>query len=314
MKKKIVWLDYCLVGLGTHAETKLIPAIIKNNKNIISIVSKKKKINFDCNLFKNIDDALLSLTPNTVFVVASPPVNHYEIVKKIILSKRDVIVEKPAFVSLEEANEIDFLCQKNNCIFVELLMYKYTNLYKYFLQTWYKKIKKIKGISCTFLIPSLPANTFRSNIGYENSCLYDIGCYPISLLVDLNVDLQNLKITNYKSDNNNLQYIELEDKQNNIDLSIKIGFGFDYKNEVTIIHSNESEISFSPFFFGRKDKKIIKETNNDKEEISQFTDINGFQNLFNIPRDKWFLNQKERFKNLIEVNRVIQKIANDLAL
>ena len=83
-------------------------------------------------------------------------------------------------------------------------------VYNKFLNIWEKNINVIQELSCTFMLPSIPKSTFRDSNNIYNSCLYDIGCYPISLLVDLNVDLINLKINNFKFSNGKLNYIEIK--------------------------------------------------------------------------------------------------------
>ena len=234
-----------------------------------------------------------SLSPQTVFIVSSPPLSHFDIVKKILKNGGDVIVEKPAFISLTEASQMTKLSEINQNIFVELLIYKHTELYNKFLNIWEKNINVIQELSCTFMLPSIPKSTFRDSNNIYNSCLYDIGCYPISLLVDLNVDLINLKINNFKFSNGKLNYIEIKNVLGKIKLIIKIGIGFEYKNEVTIKFKNENTISFSPFFYGKEEVKVINKVIYGNNTIIKFKDKNGFENLFNISRNNWSSTQKD---------------------
>ena len=76
-------------------------------------------------------------------------------------------------------------------ILIELFVYKLSKTYEKFLQFWFINLKNITNIDINFLIPEIPKNTFRSSKKIQNSSLYDIGCYPISLLVDLGFQIKN---------------------------------------------------------------------------------------------------------------------------
>ena len=73
-------------------------------------------------------------------------------------------------------------------------MHRHTGLYHRLLTSWREEGAAIVAIDAAFLIPEMPAGTFRQRADIACSSLYDIGCYAISLLADLGLPLQALKL------------------------------------------------------------------------------------------------------------------------
>ena len=176
--------NYCLVGFGTHSKNKLLPSLEKTHKNIFGIVSSKNKLNLEYEHYNDLQDALEKSNKSTIFIIASPPKVHFMQMKKIIKAERNIFVEKPIFTSFYQAKMIQNFLKGKNLFIVELLMYKYTNLYEKFQKIWEKKRKICTKIECFFNIPSVPYGTFRNKIDLTSSPLYDIGCYILSLLIN----------------------------------------------------------------------------------------------------------------------------------
>ena len=89
------WKNFCIVGIGNHAITKVIPALIAGNKDIKGIVSSKKNIPSEFKKFNNIKESLINLPKDTVYLIATPPELHFEQAKEIMKYGRDIIIEKP---------------------------------------------------------------------------------------------------------------------------------------------------------------------------------------------------------------------------
>ena len=126
------------------------------------------------------------------FVIGSPPKIHFSQTKLILETGRDIFVEKPIFTSVEEVRYIRGILNDKKNFVTELLMYKYTKQYQNFMKIWEKKSKNCLKIECFFNIPSMPEKTFRKDSDILSSPLYDIGCYIISLFVDLNFSMKIL--------------------------------------------------------------------------------------------------------------------------
>ena len=100
------------------------------------------------------NDLLLSyksIPKDVVYLVCSPPKNHFEQALSILNSGRSVIVEKPAFMKVKEAVVVLDLCQKNNLIFVEAFMYQHTKIFSKFIFFWNENINFIAKATTSIL-------------------------------------------------------------------------------------------------------------------------------------------------------------------
>lgn len=306
--------NYCIVGFGNHSKTKILPALQKLNKNIFGIVTSKSQLDIGYQVFSTLEEAIEKSHKYTKFIICSPPKEHFSQIKLILESCRSIYVEKPIFTNVKEANEIKIRLKNKDIFIVELLMYKYNNQYYKFLKTWNKTKHKIIQVKCVFNIPSIPSNTFRDANDIESSPLYDIGCYIISLLVDLKIYLDNLKIKNIEFKNKKIMQFYIEGHSKKIKLNLEFGVGNPYKNSVKLNFINNRSIEFNKFFYGREENKTIIFRSNKRFKKINFKDHNGFEKLFQYPNSNWFNNQEIRFNNIIRVNKKLSTLTKELIL
>ena len=121
--------NYCIVGFGNHAKTKLLPALLKLGKPILGVVSSKKDLNLPYKIFKTLNDALNKSNEKTIFVVSSPPQEHYMQVKLLLKFKKNILIEKPIFTHPREVKLIEQDLNNTNVFVAEMLMYKFTLQY-----------------------------------------------------------------------------------------------------------------------------------------------------------------------------------------
>ena len=311
--KKIL-KNYCIVGYGKHAELKILP-VLMNFKNVQLSIVTKKKINIDgVSQYKNLDQALKSSPDSTVFVLVTPPEIHYFQIKKILKFERDLFVEKPIFVESSEARDIYNIAQNNKTMIVEMLMYKHTKLYNYCKKYFYKKNKLIDKIRINFTLPSLPNKTFRDNKSIKSSIFYDIGCYIFYFLNDLAITIQNLEIEKVVIKDNRLKLISLKGFHKKFQIYAQFGVTNEYINNVIFENNNKMSVSFENFFYGRQAKKNVNVQNSFKNKLITFDDINGFEELFKVPRIDWKNCQNVRFEKLIIVNEVMENLSSQIKL
>ena len=107
----------CVVGAGNWGKNHIsifhklgvLSGIVESNSTILSEIKSKYP---DIKFFKNITD---SINDNfDAFTVATPAHTHYEIGKKIINAKKDLLIEKPITTNLEDAIKLNNLAKKNN--------------------------------------------------------------------------------------------------------------------------------------------------------------------------------------------------------
>ena len=118
------WKSACIIGFGAHAELKLLPSLKNVGINVDGIISSKHDLKVNgTKIFSKIEDALRFLPKNTLYIISSPPDIHYQQAKILVNAGKDIFIEKPAFTSLSNLNDIVNLAEKNDSLVVEMLMY-----------------------------------------------------------------------------------------------------------------------------------------------------------------------------------------------
>ena len=222
------------------------------------------------------------------------------------------MVEKPILLSSEHFYKVEKIANNNNVTFYECFMHRYGLLYKEFMAIYNSNVEKIKLIEIDFCIPSVPDNTFRDKNDLKSSVIYDIGCYPFSLLNDLNIINKKINIKNinnlgdFKKEKFNIEVIA-----NSIKINIKFGIDNSYSNSVIIKKSDGEIIKFEPFFYGRKKEKRIVYNNNTFEKIRIIEDNDLFKKMFNHSIENSLISQKKRnqimLRNILDLNTTINQ-------
>ena len=296
----------CLVGLGNHGQNRLLPSIKNSNLQLVAIVSKKKiEINFKVKFFINLDDAINHLDKNIIFILATPPNIHEVQILKLISNGFSVIAEKPCFITMKNFKEFSKINFNQYQFLYENFMYKENKSFRNFNKVFKENFFHIDRLEFNFLIPSFPKNTFRKNLSMTNNIIYDIGCYPISLInhlfskYDLSFSLKPIKKNNiycFKSYIPNLK----------INLNIRIGISQKYQNNVILKLKENRLYEFDYFFYGRKKIKSIKYSENKKLlETINYTDQNSFTKIFN--KNKTYFIKNNTPKDMLKKNLITLK-------
>ena len=127
-------INWGIIGLGNVAlefanafkdsnNAKLL-GISSNNKNKIQKFMEKFNINKDY-CFNKYED-LLNCEDIDIIYIALPNSMHKEWIEKSIEKKKNILIEKPAFMSLMETEIIKKKIQNGNFFFSESFIYRYT--------------------------------------------------------------------------------------------------------------------------------------------------------------------------------------------
>jgi len=304
-----------VVGHGRHAKNRIIPALKRNNQKISGIVSSSSRFSSLDFIFNDLESSIKASSLDTVYILSTPPEIHFKQALLILQSGRSVIIEKPAFLSLDEASLVIELARKKDLDLIEAFMYKHTRLYENFISFWAQYKSSVKNIYINFLIPEFPKSTFRDKLPIFETILFDIGCYPISLLVELFdncVDFHNLNISNESNDHIS-KIIKISMIINKINVLISVGIANCYQNNVEIEINEKGRVRFSPFFYGQAvDKSISYELENNTR-IDNFNDINGFEAMFQIKSSDWKKSKEIRFKKIIKSVTIMEELSKQLA-
>ena len=275
----------CIVGYGSHVEKTIIPSLTLNKKNI-KIITSKSNIN-GFTTYPSLKTGLKMITKDYIFFNSTPPNLHYSTSKLILSSGFNLIVEKPVCLSVIQLEKLRKLAQKKKLFIYENMMYLHTKQFSLF-KKHLKKKNLIRSIYLNFSIPKFNKNSFRIKKNLNSSLLYDVGCYPFSLISYFKFKIKNFLIS-YKFKNKLLSKLNVKFRSENIDFFITISFFEKYKNFAKINFVNKSSLELSYFFYG---KKIMKHNSfifpDKKKIVINCNESNIFRKIFNFEKRKFF--------------------------
>lgn len=299
-----MWFEkVCVVGLGAHARTKLIPALEVNGQEIAAVVSSQTGDPW--RRFARLEDAVVALPKDVVFLVASPPAVHAAQARTILDSGHDLILEKPAFATEADTAELCALAQARGAVLLEAFMYRYTDAYARLLDHW--RAGGIAALESKFLIPDVRGGTFREGQDIASSSLFDIGCYPISLLTDLGLDPKLELSEIHHAGIIDHERLRLQNASGPVAIDIEIGRGGAYENWVRLTGRDGAVFQLAPFFYGRKGDKTLSGA---QSEV--FADANAFERMFSLGRAELLAGQPARFARMIAAAAALEALGRDL--
>ncbi len=299
MKHTVKW---GIIGLGNIAFEFAKSFYNSDNADLIAVASSsnekliqfKQKFNIKKENLYNSYQKLLENEEINIVYIALPNSYHFEWILKAIEKNKNILVEKPAFISLKEAEMIFNHKNFKNIFFGEGYMYRYhpqineiikiirsdtigkptsmesnfginlTNKKNFF--GFKKKIDKNKRI-------------FNKNLG--GGVILDHGCYTTSMSLLVASLIDNLDITNFKLKNIKTDYL---DSEIDIHSFAKINFDNKFSSEVTV--SFRDDIEKKTIISGENGKIILENNwNSEKSKIEVIGKINKvfkFENIKNI--------------------------------
>ena len=315
INSNLSWDGVCVIGLGNHAKNKLIPGLEAAGLQVIGVVSRNPALAIsDVQMFLTVADATLHLPKTTLFVIATPPNVHYVQVKAVIEAGRDVFIEKPAFLSLNESAELSRLASERGVVLVEMLMYLENNSVQQIIRELEDASGSVKNVECQFLIPSIPPRTFRTEESLGNSLLSDMACYPLSLLALAGYDLSNLVLVadTLKTKQNPTFLIKGKSQKTNI--HIRVGHDSVYRNRLMLEFDDGRQVSCEPFFYGREGYRKLTRANSTGILTEQIHETNGYESMFLRKRSEWVATQESRYDALGKVSHSLETLGRQAGI
>jgi predicted dehydrogenase len=306
------WQRFCVVGVGHHARTKLIPAIQANGQTLVGIVSRRAAAEMGAPRFASVAEAVAALPSDTAFIIASPPTVHYAQAMRALEAGRDVVIEKPAFVTTAEADRAVRVAESSGALVVEGFMNRQTATHRLFLDEW--SAGPLQAIECSFTLPSVPEGTFRSDMDLGASSLYDVASYVLSALIDAGADLDRVQL-------DRVDYAGLPDKErlhlsgkvNEANFSSVTGVAACYENVMRLIRADGTEVAFTPFVYGRPGPRRIWRRQDGKESETAIEDVNAFETMLAKPLQEWRETAVARGRSMIQLTRHLERLGGALA-
>jgi hypothetical protein len=299
--------------MGAHARTKLVPAIEANGQTLASVVSRKAVGDLPaCPVFPSLDAALQRLPRSAAVFVATPPRTHAELAACAAANGFDVILEKPAFVTVQEATSVRELAQTAGTLVIEAFMHRHTRLHEQFLASL--RSKPLRDLSVTFTIDEAPPNTFRDDRDIGSSSLYDIGCYGVDLILDLGLDPDALHIEHVDFPGEpGREQVRIGGASQGVDISICVGLGAAYENLVSCGFAGGERVDAWPFFYGRRSERHLRTST--AEDVSQRSvlEANAFEQMLEAPRVEWLRTAAERWERMLVATHTLERLGQELA-
>lgn len=307
------WARFCVVGLGGHARTKLIPAILANGQEVAGIVSGKPDAEAaGAPVFASVEEALATLSDDTVFVVASPPTAHFGQALSILNAGRDLIVEKPPFVTAGEAKEAVRLAERKGVLLVDGFMNRHTRTHRHFVDACRAEVPAT--IACAFTIPEAPGGTFRSDPALGASNLYDIGSYLLAALLDVGLPLGGLELDRVDhAGTPERERLHLSGLLDGVQIEALVGVDEAYANRLELRWAGSRSITYRPFFYGREADREVIYTDEGATRSETIRDVNAFQAMFAVPPAIWRASAPERGGRMIALTSQLERLGRRLA-
>ena len=309
--------NWGILGLGNVAEKFIEGFKYVKNANLKGIASKKKEKleKFKINLkleeeycFSNYDDLIKCKEIDVVYITL-PHSMHYENILKCFHNNKNVIVEKPAVINLNEITNLKNIINKN-LFFAEAFMYRYhpqlskvINLIKdnqignLIEMKSYFGVNLMKKKFLFFFTKNKKINEkhrlFNKNLG--GGAVLDLGCYPSSM---------SILIASLKS---NFKKVEVEDKKldfykTGVDINSFATLNFDNNFKSYVGTSFNNNLGKKTIIKGEKGTLIIHDSWHG--EPSKITMIGKSKEIFNIDSlNNIYSYEIEKFsENIIEKN------------
>jgi predicted dehydrogenase len=302
------WEEACIVGFGSHAQSKIFPALRRSNIKSISLVSTSYFGQFGTlTVYRSLECALMRVKPKTLFIIASPPGVHFEQAHQILLANFDVFIEKPACLTEYHAGILSSVASKNGLILAEMLMYLEYDIINNFFVSVSSALEDLSSIEFNFLVPALPKKSFRSLPGNSVAAFSDFACYPISFLLGCGLSFKNSVWVLASETDIDVPLYKIKGYCDGVDIECTLGVANSYRNDVIVNYKNGSNSNFSPIFYGRNaERKFVNICELGIVDVQRHFLGNAFDKMFSKSRNFWSYNQNKRLKDLKEQSRMLE--------
>src|SRR5699024_10533409 len=127
-------IKWGVLGAANIAYEEVVPAIRRlDNSEIVAVASrnKEKAKRFETpKIYDSYDELLLDDQIDAIYIPL-PNALHKQWSIKAMKSKKHVMVEKPAALTVNDVNEIKQVAKENNVIFMEAFMYQFNSMHEY---------------------------------------------------------------------------------------------------------------------------------------------------------------------------------------
>ena len=193
-----------IVGLGNIAQTRHLPAAIKNRRlDVVGIVDRNpKRLKSVGNRFGIRNRWLVkdigSITSVDAAIVCTPPMDHYASVDACLENGWHVLCEKPFTMTVREARALIRKAESKERILSVVSNFKFSRSFRTLRDARIGEIRNIYGFQCSNLKRRLPAWYEELPFGL----FYDESPHFLYLFQELAGDLEYVSSTAFVTDRN----------------------------------------------------------------------------------------------------------------
>lgn len=285
------FLNVAVWGLGSHAIRNILPALSNMTElNLYGVCSRSVLIvdneanKWNCKGWVDYNEMLNDSNVDVIYI--STPIGlHYEHAYAVLKSGKHCWCEKPFTCRLSETDVLIQFSRETNLILAEGFMYMYHPQFsrvKKFVQQ--SERGKVKVINCRFGVPKLDKKTFRDDKLLGGGAFWDVGCYPISAVLELFPnETPKLLFARQEVNDKGLDTFGTAILKFNAGVSAILDWavGCSYRNEIDI-WSERGSLFTDKIFSKREDYEpsFILVDNNGKRETEHSKSTNHFIEMF----------------------------------
>ncbi len=277
-------VNWGIIGLGNITKTfaealnnvdnALIKGVASKNENNLKLYKKKFHLE-DKFCFNDYID-LIKCPEIDIIYIALPNSYHSKLIVEALKNKKNILVEKPAFINIEDLEVVKKLIEQNKIYFTEGFMYRHL---PYFLKikeivtsnllgnviglesSFNSKIyKQINFLGLKLMKPDLTNRLFNKDLG--GGVIFDLGCYPLSFSTFINLNTYNVQLNDIKLEKVNKIYCE-----SGVEIFSNIEINFNNKFRSKITCSFKDKFNQSTIINFEHGKLIIKDSWKPKQNM-----------------------------------------------
>lgn len=170
-----------LAGYSRIAERRVLPAMRAAGASVVGIASRSSSERIARSMpqiksFSSYEEAITDLDMDLVYV-STVNSNHALIAELALRRGCHVVVDKPAFLKLDDAIRLVELARSNNCCLAEAVVFSYHPRILSTKQILAKENSPTSAINVVFSFPPLPTSDFRYMRELGGGALWDLGPY-----------------------------------------------------------------------------------------------------------------------------------------
>ena len=272
-----------ILGYSNIAQKRIIPAL-ESIESISSIeicsISKKPDLNGKIDkIHDSYDDAIKNFKGTLIYISLSNQL-HDEYIKKVCDEGFNCIVDKPAFLDENTLKYVKNIKKQNHLFIAESVVFQEH-------PAWKKSINLLNGkdnifnVNAYFTVPYFDENNFRMHKILKGGVLNDMSAYSIGIGRWLwNLEPIKINIANLNYVNDLLRgFSVLIEYDNNKTVSGFFGFGYEYRNEISMF-SSSGYLGYERAFSAPKDMELNLNGKIDNKDIAlQVESSDSFRNF-----------------------------------